>query len=756
MKTPDIPTNRTAEGVPAASREAQRDSGDARSPALPLAADAWVDTLTHLAAVAGVPCSSDRAREAAALALRETDEPMAQLMAAAHGVGLRVTPIRTNVADAVWTADAAMPLVCWSPVERRWIVIRRHGALRALVSSAENPVEKEPITRFALARLLGLDDVLSVAEFGLVEAERLTDGMSAQGDPHGDIHGQRAHHGHGVSPLRRYLGLMRPEGPDVRAMVIFGLAVALLNLALPLAVNSFVSNLSFGNQATPLVQALLFLGLALFLALALSAVIRGLQIYTAEVIQRRLFVRLVADLTYRLPRVKTEAFHGLHAPELVNRFLDIVTVQKVTARLLLDGIEIVLGAGVGTIVLGFYHPTLLGFSILVCVVVSLAVLLGRGALRANIQESQIKYEIVGWLEELARHQGVFKSAGGHALAHERSDLLSRRFLQARKAFFRILMRQIVAVLVLEVIAISGLLIIGGWLVLNQQLTLGQLVASELIVSMIVYSVAKLGRMFESWYDGMTATDKIGHLVDLEMEPEGGDAVAPQPHGMKVEVRDLGFGYVPGQSVFSQFGMEMEPGECVALRGTQGSGASTLLKLLNGMGLPQDGYIRLDGMDIRSWSLERLREQVLLLRDLEIVNGTVIENVRLGRVDIGLDVVTTALDRVRLLDDVLALPFGLNTTLVSGGLPLSGRQRIRLLLARALVLKPRLLLLDEMLDGTGVETVKDLFATARAAAPGWTVLVATRDPVVAEQCDRVIRLDRSLPAAAGSGSSRQSH
>lgn len=735
VKTPDIPVNKAAD---ATGTERPPDDLPARAEAgsEAIAAEVWVQTITHLAALAGAPCSVDQAQQAVTRALREPLEPMARLMVAAKAVGLRVTPIRANVADAVWTADAMAPLIAWSRSEQRWIVIRKHGPLRARVSTPDAPLERESIGRFALAKRLGLDSVLEVAEFGVVHAERLAEGLlgRAQG------HGHDGHHGAPVSPVRRYLGVIRPESADVAAVVVFGVVIATLYLALPLAVNSFVSNLSFGSQAGPFLQALLFLGFALFVALALSAFIRGLQIYTAEVIQRRLFVRLAADLSYRLPRVKAEALEGLHAPELVNRFLDIVTVQKVTARLLLDGVEVVLGATIGTLVLGFYHPTLLVFSLAVCLGIAGTVLAGRGALRANIHESHIKYEIVGWLEELARHRTVFKGPGGYALARERSDALARRFLQARKGFFRLLMRQVAGALILEVVAISSLLIVGGWLVLNQQLTLGQLVASELIVAMIVYSVSKLGRMFEAWYDGMAATDKIGHLVDLEVERSDGESVPPQPVGMRVEVRDLAFTYASGRRVFSGIDLDLAPGECVSLWGAQGTGSSTLLNLLIGMGTAQEGFIRLDRMDVRSWNLEELREQVALLRNLEIVNGTIVDNVRLGRTDIGLDAVTAALDEVGLLDDVLSLPFGLATTLISGGLPLSSRQRLRLLMARAVVLQPRLLLLDEILDGVDAETMSELFGVLRGPRARWTVLIATRDPSVVEHCSRALRLD----------------
>ena len=210
--------------------------------------------------------------------------------------------------------------------------------------------------------------------------------------------------------------------------------------------------------------------------------------------------------------------------------------------------------------------------------------------------------------------------------------------------------------------------------------------------------------------------------------------------MLVECRDVSFSYPGGAPLLSGVHLDLNRGECVALWNVSGRGSSTTLNLLFGMAVPHDGYIRLDGLDLRSWDLARLRTQVALIRGGDIVSGTVTENIRLGRDDIGLDTITDALDRIGLLEELLALPDGLDTPLISGGLPLSSRQRLRLLLARAIVLSPRLLLLDDILDGSDPATLHELFAVLRDPRQSWTVLIATRDPAVAERCQRQSTLD----------------
>lgn len=695
---------------------------------------AWEAILSHLVDLTGARFEGDVLHRAATLAARAADEPMARMVAAARELGLQVAPTRMPIAEAVWVADARTPVIVWCAPESRWIVLRRFGALRARISTGDAPLELESISRTALARRLGRTSPEDVVEVAFVSVPDLV-------PPAADLHAGHGHgHGQEVSLVRRYLAIMRPETPEIIAIASFALVTGLLYLALPLAVNAFVSNLSFGNQAAPFLQALLFLGIALFGALALSATIRGLQIYAAEVIKRRLFVRLMADLTYRLARVKGLSLQGTHAPELVNRFLDIVSLQSTTERLLMSGIPVVLGVVIGTIVLGLYHPTLFAFAIALWMVFGLALWAGRGAVGAAVAESRVKYESVGWLEELARAPTLFKSAGGFALAEQRSDLIARRYLGARKRFFTIVMRQIGTLLALEIFATGTLLVVGGWLVLLQQLTLGQLVASELIVASIVYSISKMGDIFESWYSGLAAIDKISHLTDLETERVDGEGVESRGEGMAVECRDVHFAYPSGRAVLNGVDLALRPGECVALWGPYGRGSSTVLNLLFGLMPPGRGAISLDGLDVRHWSLERLRERTCLIRATDLVAGSILENVRLGRDDIGLDVVSRALEAVGLLEDVLAQPDGVHAQLISGGLPLSSRERLRLLIARAIVLGPDLLLLDDVLDGSDPDTLRDLFAVLLDARHGWTVLVATRDPSVAEQCHRYIEID----------------
>lgn len=719
--------------------------------------------LEHLARQTGIPLDPLFARAAAARAIRanpgtDLSQRMEQLVASASECSMRVTPVRLPLSEVVWRARRDSPIVAVTR-EGEWLVMAQRGAFRVRVAGRGGDSGQEGTRREVVARWLGIPDSETPWDFAVVQAERPASGVGASpaaaavGGGGGGGGGHGGHHGHHEhahpKPHQRFFGLMRAEMPDIWSIILFSVISGVLYLAVPLTVDAVVNNIAFGGQQQVYAQALLILSVALLAFLGLLAFIRAVQHYLVEVVQRRIFVRLVSDLAYRLPRVTASAVDRMHAPELVNRFFDVITVQKSSSLLLLDGVNLVLSAVIGMVVLGFYHPFLLAFDlVLMALVVFVVVVMGRGAVRTSIGESVTKYAVASWLEALAHFPILFKIPGAAQFALDRADGLSRSYLDARKAHFRVLMRQICGLLAVQALASSTLLVVGGVLVLSGELTLGQLVASEIIVTAVVASVAKLGKHLEGWYDAMAAVDKLGYLVDLETERESGEVPGDRSKPATVQVRDLTFGYGDHRAVLSGVSFELNPGERAALVAPFGGGASTLLDLVHGFRVPDSGHVIVDGIDLRQWSMEALRRDVSLVRQHDVFEGTVLDNVRLGRIDIGLDDVREALAAVGLLDDVQALPSGLDTPLLFGGRPLTQIQRTRLILARAIVGRPRLLLLDEVLDGLDPAVLGSLADSLLGAGKPWTVLVATRDAAVRARCGRVICLDGTPHGESG--------
>jgi ABC-type bacteriocin/lantibiotic exporter with double-glycine peptidase domain len=531
------------------------------------------------------------------------------------------------------------------------------------------------------------------------------------------------------APARRLLALLRLERDDLRVIVIYAVAVGLLSLATPVAVQALVSTVAFGT----LLQPIVVLSLMLLAALGFRAALEAMQARVVESLQQRVFVRAATDLAWRLPRVKREeADHGF-GPETVNRFFDVLTVQKTASLLLTDGLATSLQIAIGLMVLAFYHPALLAFDLVLLALASAVVFVpfGRG-LKTSIEESHAKYEVAAWLEELARPGPALRSAGGATFAAERADALTGRYLRARRGHFQVVFGQTLGALGLQVFASAALLGLGGWLVVTQSLTLGQLVAAELIVAAVASAMAKLGKLLDGTYDLLTSLDKLGHLVDLPIEePERTEAV-PGQGGVRVEV------HAASDGVGAALELELPAGARVAVVGAEGH---PLGEWLAGLRVPARGAVSFNGVESSRARTPALREDLAFVQRGDFFAGTVLENLTLGRVGVTTGDARAALERVGLLEELRARPEGLDTQLAHNGAPLTHSQLTRLLVARALAGSPRLIVVDESLESIGpAARARCVAALTRPGAP-WTLVALVPDAGVAlaRGCERTVSL-----------------
>lgn len=541
-----------------------------------------------------------------------------------------------------------------------------------------------------------------------------------------------------LEPLARLLSMLKADRADLFAVVAFAVAQGVLLLAIPVAVQALVNFVAQGGALPPLIVV----SVLLFGALAFAGVLAVLQAWVVEILQRRLFARTVAHLAARLPRVSVDVYDSKSGPELVNRYFDVMTIQKAGSALLLDGLSILLTVIVGLILLAFYHPLLLAFDFLLLIVIALIVLGPiRKGVRTAIEESAAKYKVAEWLEELARLPHLARSGGTHAWILDNTDRHVARYLERRATHYRVLFGQILSAWALHVIASTALLAIGGLLVIQGSLTLGQLVAAELVVTMVVASFAKMGKQLENYYDMMAATDKIGALLDLPLEPIGGVHGLPASgtHGTTLEVRGLAAGRGNASALFSDLSFHLEPGERLGVSGRSGAGKDVLFDVLWGLRRPTRGSVWVDGNELGSLSLEAARASMSLLTELEMTPGTVRDNVRLGRTFVTESDVRDAVERVGLLEVLEKLPEGLDTPITRHGWPLSDSETRELAAARVIAGRPRLLIVsDELLPNPGAARKKVLDALFADDAP-WTLLISSNAPDVLARCPRVLEL-----------------
>jgi len=637
--------------------------------------------------------------------------------------GLSPVVHRASLEDLTELLSEGLVMAIWCDKlgEPRWMVAEgREDAKHVIVHDlrqSRTTRRKHRVSRYVDS--LGQNGMMTVAALSIEPRYPLDvlGGRAVGGDP-------------GPSQaLRRLWSFARLEGSELWMVFVYAVLIGVLTLLTPVAVQALVNSIAFGSVLQPLI----ILTLALLAGLAFAAGLRVLRLYVVEILQRRVFVRVAGDFGRRLPRLGAELHDQRFAPELTNRFFDVITVQKAGSTLVVDALGLLLQTAMGLLLLAFYHPILLAFdAVLLGLLSALIFLPARRGVRSAMAESKAKFATASWLENLAGNPELFGTAESTANASARTEALCRTYLDARAEHYRKLLTQIVGGLGLQVFASVTLLGVGGWLVINRQLTLGQLVAAELVVAAIGSGFGKLGKQLEKLYDAVAAMDKIGEVVDAKRERDGGEPIRGEgPLHLRLTE-------VAHPRVACTIDADIHAGERIGIAGSSGSGKSTLIDLIAGRREPKGGALRADGIDLRQADLLRYRQEVGIVgASVQFPITTIAEYLRLSAPDATSEAIREALHVVGLDDVIQRLPKGLEDKLLPHGGPLSRSQALRLAVARVLVQQPRLILVDETLDAlTEPSAITD--ALMRRGAP-WTLIVVSSDHDILSRCDRVITL-----------------
>lgn len=525
------------------------------------------------------------------------------------------------------------------------------------------------------------------------------------------------------APWRRLRALMQLERRDLWVLVALALVSGLLALATPVAVQTLVNTVAFGTVLQPLVV----LSLVLLVVLSLGGALGVLQRHAVEYLQRRLFVRVTLDLATRLPRLQARVSDTYHPQELVNRFFDVMTVKKAAGELMVEGLDTLLKTALGMLLMALYHPLLMLFDVLL--VLALAFVfrgLGRGGTRTALRESDAKYDVAAWLEEVAGAETTFRAPEGAVAAIDEANRRAHNYLDARRGHYRVVLRQDVALTIVQVVANAALLGLGGWLVLTGQLTLGQLVAAELVLAVVLAGLNKLPKQIRTAYSLLAGLEKLGKLVDLPLEGEGDRLDLSPGVAPRLSLEGAVFDAPACGRLSQPLDLVLTPGAHVALIGRTGASQHPVLDALFGLRRPARGRVRVNDEVLTDGAIADLRHHVALVRRAEIVRGTIADNLRLSQPELETEALREALATAGLLAEVDRLPDGLQTRLTSSGSPLSPSQQMRLTLARTLLSSPTVLLIDESLDGLEHE-VQTAVLGRLLSVPGRTVVVATREP-----------------------------
>ena len=542
-----------------------------------------------------------------------------------------------------------------------------------------------------------------------------------------------------LTAWQRLMGLLTLDKKDILQIFYYAIFAGLVNLSLPLGIQAII-NLIQGAQVS---TSWIVLVVLVTVGVAFVGILQLMQIRIIENVQQKIFTRSSFEFAYRFPKIKMSQLRNYYPPELANRFFDTLTVQKSLSKILIDFPAALLQIIFGLLLLSFYHPFFIIYGILLILLIYVVFkFTAQRGLETSLDESKNKYKVAHWIQEVARSLVSFKLSGKTSHALNKNDTLVAGYLDARESHFKILILQFIQMIGFKVLVTAGLLLIGGLLVLNQEMNIGQFVAAEIIILLVISSVEKLILGLETFYDLLTSLEKLGQVVDKELEPQEGERPFAQDSGFTVELQDVSY-HVPDRDkkIIDEVSLTITPSCTILLQGESGSGKTTLLRLIAGILEPDQGKIFVNNVALQGVNLNYYRSHLgQSLSEESPFEGTILDNITFGGEEISKADVYWALEKTRLTQFVKEQPQGLNTVLYPEGRQIPYTISKKIVLARSVVRRPKLLILKDPLDQFGELEAERIMDFLTDSENGWALVIVSENPKWTERCGRIITME----------------
>lgn len=544
------------------------------------------------------------------------------------------------------------------------------------------------------------------------------------------------------SPVNRFWGLIKCEKEAIKKIYFYAILNGLVALSLPLGIQAIISFIQLGQITTSwIVLVVIVIG-----GILLSGWLQILQLKVSERIQERIFSKSTLELAFRIPKIKSESLYKFYPPELANRFFDTLTIQKGLSKILIDFTAALMQIIFGLILLSLYHPFFIFLGILITIMLAIVLLATfNQGLKTSIVESEYKYQTAHWIEEIARSFDTFKILGNNIFHLKKADHLNNQYLEHRKKHFSILLKQYWSLVGFKTILALSLLLIGGFLVINQNMNIGQFVAAEIVILLILASVEKFILSIETIYDVLTAFDKLGKIMDLELEngTDTHDLKMKEVNAFSVEFIDVCFNY-PNTSanIIDNISFSINAGDKICLSGANASGKASLLNVMSTLFNTTSGIIKFNNMNISDLNLSSLRTAIGNFMEHEtLFEGTILENICVGQQNIDVDYMNLVINKLQLESYINNQENGFNTKIMTEGKTLPNSIVQKILLARSIVSKPKLLIIGSRLSSINPKEKQEIIKFLTSDFVSTTLIIASNDPIVAEKCDEVIFIEK---------------
>lgn len=541
------------------------------------------------------------------------------------------------------------------------------------------------------------------------------------------------------TPLKRFFNLLKLDRKDVYQIFFYAIFSGLVSLSLPLGIQAIINLIQAGRVSV----SWIVLVIIVVIGVALVGILSLMQLRITENLQQKIFVRSSFEFGYRLPKIKFEELYNHYPPELANRFFDTISIQKGTSKLLIDFSTAFLQITFGIILLSLYHPFFIFFGlILLLLLYAIFKFSYNSGLASSLKESKYKYKVAGWLQEIARNNFSFRKQENFDFALSRNNTFVQQYTDYREKHFKIMKRQFTQLIIFKVIITAGLLLIGGYLVLNQKMNIGQFVAAEIIILLVINSVEKIIIGLESLYDVLTSVEKIGQIVDLDIEETKSKNHDYCFTNISLETENLRFKFPDStDTVLEKINLKIEQSEKIYLDGDNGSGKTTLIRILSGAMQPTSGSFFINDDTYRKIDLGQYRSQIGTITHGETpFEGTILENITFNNPTISHEDVKWAIESVKLGTFIKTLPNGLETKIYPDGRQLSSSNAQKILLARSIVNKPRILFYEDPLDKMDEDATKDVIDFITDSKNKWTLIVSSKNSYWKQKCSRKIKME----------------
>ncbi|MDZ7879219.1 MAG: ATP-binding cassette domain-containing protein [Saprospiraceae bacterium] len=544
--------------------------------------------------------------------------------------------------------------------------------------------------------------------------------------------------------------MLKTDRREISYIYIYAIFAGLINLTLPLGVQAILNLLQGGAVSS----GWWLLIVVVTVGTLMAGILVIMQMSVSETLQRRIFTRVAFDFARRLPNLRTDTVRNVHLPEVVNRFFDTLTIQKGLPKILMDLSTAIMQIVFGLLLLSFYHPLFIAFGAILIIFLVLIIRLSSPlGLSTSMKESKYKYEVAYWLEELARTLQTFKLAGESPLPLNRTDAYVSNYLDAKESHFRILLLQFSAIVGFKTLISFVILSLGGFLVISNQINIGQFVAAEIIIILVMNASEKMIQTLEVVYDVLTALEKIGAVTDLPTESEKGISFSEVStgKGISIDIQNLSHQFSENERpILRGINLNVEAGEKLCISGYNGSGKTTLVQIISCFLNNTEGSILYNNVPRKNFNSMSLRAAIGDFSSQEAVfKGTLRENITLGYPDIQMDALVKTCEAVGLMRFVSNLPNGFDTLLLPEGRNLPRNILVKIILARSIIQNPQLLAIEELMANLEhIDRVKIAALLTDKNQP-WTLVAVTDDAELASRCDRIIVMNDGEIVAEGS-------